>query len=115
VESHAPHGTKVPSLLRCFQSPVEWVRRSSLNTVPQCVSFLIDPLPHLLFCCATSSLTRYIDMPGSAVADIRDTYGAAFMGLLVSTVCVFSLLFHHPLADLAKMNISLYGVTMTQT
>jgi hypothetical protein len=54
-------------------------------------------------------------MPGSAVADIRDTYGAAFMGILVSTVCVFSLLFHHPLADLAKMHISLYGVTLTQT
>ena len=34
---------------------------------------------------------RQTDMSGSAVADIRYTYGAAFIGLLLSTVCVFSL------------------------
>jgi hypothetical protein len=51
-------------------------------------------------------------MPGSAVVDIRETYGAALIGLSLSTVCVVSLLFSHSLAELA--NLSLYGVTMTQ-
>jgi hypothetical protein len=51
-------------------------------------------------------------MPGSAVADIQDTYGAALIGLLVSTVCVFLLSF--PARLLSLPTHSLYGVTVTQ-
>jgi len=56
---------------------------------------LVFPRTPLLIFSAAYTLTRNIEMSGSAVADIRDTYGAAFIGLFLSTV--------------------LYGVTVTQT
>jgi hypothetical protein len=40
-------------------------------------------------------LIRPIDMSGSAVADLQGTFGTAFIGLIVSIVCVVS--FSHPL------------------
>ena len=42
-------------------------------------------------------------MAGSAVADIRYTWGAALIGLLASTVCAFFLSFSYLLADLANL------------
>jgi len=45
-------------------------------------------------CCLSLHYTALIDyfgMHASAVADIRSTYGTAFLGLLVSAVCVFYL------------------------
>ena len=57
------------------------------------------PLP--VFSVYTVSLDT-IDMSGSAVADIRDTYGVTFIGLFVSAVSVFSLSYPHPLADLVN-------------
>jgi hypothetical protein len=54
-----------------------------------------------------------IDMSGSAVADIRATYGIAFIGLLLSTVYVSTLFLLIPL--LIWSTRSLYGVTITQT
>jgi hypothetical protein len=52
-------------------------------------------------------------MSGSAVADIRDTYGIAFIGLLLSTVYVSSLFLLISL--LIWSTRSLYGVTIAQT
>ena len=52
-------------------------------------------------------------MSGSAIADVQDTYGAALIGLLVSTMRVFSLFFLIP--SLSYLIHSLYGVTITQT
>jgi hypothetical protein len=40
-------------------------------------------------------------MPGSATANIRDTFGATFIGLLFNTSCVFSRSFSNPVAELA--------------
>ena len=55
-----------------------------------------------------------IDMYGLAVADIRDSYGAALTGLVLAAMCVFPSLFfsHFPLSPRPH---SLYGVTLTQT
>lgn len=60
-----------------------------------------------------SPLSSYIGMSGSAVVDIRDTYGLAFIGLLLSTLCVFSPPL--PFALLIRPTYSLYGVTIIQT
>jgi hypothetical protein len=61
----------------------------------------------------TYSLTWHIRMSGSVVADIRDTYGIAFIGLLISAVCVLSLCLLISLLILPTH--SLYGITLTQT
>ena len=53
-------------------------------------------------------------MSGSAVADIQNTYGAALIGLVVSTVCVFLPTFPPSLLSLPTPTHSLYGVTLTQ-
>jgi hypothetical protein len=73
----------------------------SLNIDAYFYSFHGLPLP--LFS-ASSSPTGHIDMAGSAVADIRYTWGAALIGLLASIVCAaFFLSFSHLLADLANL------------
>ena len=45
-------------------------------------------------------------MPGSAVADIRETFGATFIGSLVSAGWVFSLSFPHPLAEFVNSYVA---------
>ncbi len=77
---------------------------------------LVFPRTPLLIFSAAYTLTRNIEMSGSAVADIRDTYGAAFIGLFLSTVCaLISLPFPIPLLSWRLGTCSLYGVTVTQT
>lgn len=58
------------------------------------------PLPLLL---APYSLTLQIDMYGSTMADIRVSYGATLIGLVLAAMCIFSSFFSPFLADLAAL------------
>lgn len=52
------------------------------------LSAICLPLPFVPY-----RLARQVDMYGSAIADIRDSYGAALIGLILAAMCVFSSLF----------------------
>ena len=58
------------------------------------------PLP-LLF--APYSLTRQIDMYGSAMEDIRYSYGTTLIGLVLAAMCAFSPFFSLFPAELATL------------
>lgn len=87
-------------------SAVSYILTSDICSAPLPPS--VNLLRHM-----AHSLARHIDMSASAVADIRYTYGAAFIGLLVSTVCVFSFPSSNPTLIISP-TYSLYGVTVTQ-
>ena len=61
------------------------------------LSAICLPLPF-----APYSPARQVDMYGSAIADIRDSYGAALIGLILAAMCVFSSPFPPLLAELSS-------------